>query len=468
MPEKPKFPPNLQLRHQTWFVRVPVPRPLQKAIGKRQIVRTLKTSDKAEAMKLRHAAVADILASIKRQSGAAPSVATEALAPAEMRSALDWRRAWAEIDAGQVDGLDDGRPPNADPRDWARFVANGAIEDMTDDIEGRHGQAAARTYAGIAHGTATPIGLHVSAWLAEGGRKGPLADKTAAGYRADMRGLEAWLAGKGVTTVEGVTKAVAGRWVSETMVAAGVPWATANKRISAPTSFWRWMLKRGHASGENPWSGQSLAKARQHRGEAGTKRPFRTKEVEALLAGPADTEMADAIRIAALSGLRIEEMYQLRVSDCTAGWFQVRQGKSAAAVRRVPVHSALADIVARRTHKISPDDYLMSEGTTSRTGRGRSVPMSKRFGRYRQGCKVHEVTEGKRGSAVDFHSWRRWFTTEAERAGIAPHVIDYVTGHERPGESLGRYSAGPSDEQLRACVEAVRLPANVVEPPTRD
>ncbi len=460
---KQKFPPNLLLRGQTWFVRVPVPRPLQTAVGKRQVVLTLRTHSKAEAMERRHAAIAEIKAGFRKPGEAAPALpgaAAAQLPAARLRSALDWRKASAELSAGKVEGLDldHGRPPGVDPVEWARAIISSEIEETAEDIEATHGPAAALAYTGIAHGTATPVLLHLNAWLTEGGRKGPLSVKTAAGYRADMRALETWLAGAGVTTVEGVTKAVAGRWVSETMVAARVPWATANKRISAPASYWRWMLKRGHASGESPWSGQSLAKARAHRGEAGTKRPFSTAEVKALLAGPADTEMADAMRIAALSGLRIEELYQLRVADCADGWFRVRQGKSAAAVRRVPVHSALAAIVARRTDNRAPDGFLMKEGTTSRSGRGRSVPMSKRFGRYRQGCKVHEVAEGRRGSAVDFHSWRRWFTTEAERAGIAPHVIDYVTGHDRPGETLGRYSAGPSDEQLRACVGAVALP----------
>ena len=454
------MPANLLQRHQTWYVIVAVPRRLWAPGVKRQVVRTLGTPALAEAQRRKHAVIAAILADIERLAGATPAGTIEPgnLPPGELRSALNWRKAYAEIEAGQVAGLEDGRPANADPRSWARWVAATEIEDRADEIEGRLGPAAARTYEGVASGSATPLGLHLDAWLAEGGTKGPLTVKTIAGYRADMRGLEAWLGVHGVTTLEAVTKAVAGRWVSETMVATRMPWATANKHISCPMAYWRWLAKRGHGTGENPFAGQSVAKGRAHRGEAGTKRPFTRAEAMALLHGPADQELADAMRIAALTGLRIEELYQLRVADCADGWFRVRQGKSAAAIRRVPVHGDLAAIVARRAAGRDAGAFLMFEGTTSRSGRGRSVPMSKRFGRYRQGVGVHDVTEGKRGSAVDFHSWRRWFTTEAERAGVAPHVIDYVTGHERPGETLGRYSAGPSDDQLRACVAAVLLP----------
>jgi len=40
------------------------------------------------------------------------------------------------------------------------------------------------------------------------------------------------------------------------------------------------------------------------------------------------------------------------------------------------------------------------------------------------------------------------------------HIIEAVVGHvgARQGMTLGRYSGGPSVEQKRACVEAVRLP----------
>lgn len=106
-------------------------------------------------------------------------------------------------------------------------------------------------------------------------------------------------------------------------------------------------MKRGHAE-STPWAGQSLAKAGLA-GEVVGKRPFTTAEALKLLQGPADGELADAMRVAALSGMRIEEIYRLTVADCGGGWFTLRQAKTKAGVRRVPIHSGLADIIARRT-----------------------------------------------------------------------------------------------------------------------
>lgn len=45
-----------------------------------------------------------------------------------------------------------------------------------------------------------------------------------------------------------------------------------------------------------------------------------------------------------------------------------------------------------------------------------------------------------------------------EHADVSPWVADAVLGHTRPGEGLGRYSAGPSEAQLVEAIRAVRLP----------
>ena len=48
--------------------------------------------------------------------------------------------------------------------------------------------------------------------------------------------------------------------------------------------------------------------------------------------------------------------------------------------------------------------------------------------------------------------------TKAEQAGQPESLIRAVVGHKRDGVTLGTYSGGPSIEQRRAVVEAVRLP----------
>ena len=86
------------------------------------------------------------------------------------------------------------------------------------------------------------------------------------------------------------------------------------------------------------------------------------------------------------------------------------------------------------------------------------MPAVKAFTNYRRSLGVDERLPGRKRSLVNFHSFRRWFRTKAEQAGIPETTIAAVVGHKRQGETFGTYSAGPSMEQFRACVEAVKLP----------
>ena len=188
------------------------------------------------------------------------------------------------------------------------------------------------------------------------------------------------------------------------------------------------------------------------------KRPFTDAQMTALLTGPASQELADAMRIAALSGMRVGEIYRLRVRDCAAGWFRVTEGKTASSVRRVPQHSALAEIVARRCANAQPADYLFADGGTPANGRCRSIRMVRMFGSYRQAQGVHEKAEGSRHARHDFHSFRRGFVSAARQAGHDQATVAAVVGHLVGNLTDDVYSAGPSDDAKRACVEAVKLP----------
>ena len=129
------------------------------------------------------------------------------------------------------------------------------------------------------------------------------------------------------------------------------------------------------------------------------------------------------------------------------------------AERCASIHPDLAAIVAERLKGKDGADRLFSD--VAGKGHSLSDPLSKQFGRFIRDAKVADLREGHRRSKVNFHSFRRWFVTKAEQAGQPPHVISAVVGHVegRQGMTLGTYSAGPAKEQMRAVVEAVRLPA---------
>ncbi|MFB7147754.1 tyrosine-type recombinase/integrase [Agrobacterium deltaense] len=168
------------------------------------------------------------------------------------------------------------------------------------------------------------------------------------------------------------------------------------------------------------------------------------------------------MRIAALTGCRLDPIVCLRVKDCRDnGVFVFKPQKKEKAERLCPIHSDLAEIVERRTQGKAPDDPFFPEwpgpqNTDSK--RERSFKTSNQFTAYARSIGVREELEGRRRSLINFHSFRRWFITEAERAGQPETLIAAVVGHKRQGMTFGVYSAGPLIDQARSCVEVVRLP----------
>jgi hypothetical protein len=97
--------------------------------------------------------------------------------------------------------------------------------------------------------------------------------------------------------------------------------------------------------------------------------------------------------------------------------------------------------VALRIKGKGPGEFLFHEMPIATSTRPRSAAASQAFTRYRRKTKIGaDVGEQ---SPYDFHSFRRWFTRKAEQAGQPPHIIDFVTGHKRPGERWGDTRRSP-------------------------
>lgn len=454
----------MEQRGRGWYAVMDVPRPMRAVLGKKRLVKSLRTRDINLALARRFTALAEF----KRTLAGVESASAVPLVTA----GLEWRATLAAIDGGDPDAIaahggdrEDGWWNTGDPeqeapapKERARTNAEWFLAEHVETVGETHGAEAATTLRDVALGRATPLLHYVDAWLAEGGAKGPLRERTRIQYRSDVARLAAWAQCAGVPgTVEAFTRKVAGRFVTEEIVAKGVDPKTGNRWISAASAYWRWLGKRA-GIGANPWQGQMLAKVSPTDPSVRRKRPFTDAEIVRLLANCHDPELSDLMRIAALSGMRVEEIYRLTLARCADGWFDITDAKSRAGWRRVPIHSSLAEIVTRRT-KGQPEDFLFPEAGPARPGRERSMAVSKRFGRYRQTVGVHERQEGRRQSTVDLHSFRRWFITAARNAGFDQPTVAAVVGHEAGNLTDAVYSGGPSDEIKRRVVEAVRLPA---------
>ncbi len=437
----------LQRHGRQYRVVIAVPRSVQRATGSPKL---LKASLHTDSLPLAQAKRWPVVSKLKQK-----------LADMAMNAGLDnpiWREAseWFECHDMRAYLERKGEPS------VTTAELNGMIQRRASEIGKDHGATKAEEFTGIATGTATPLLFHSERWLQESGRK----DRTKGEDRYALRLLDDWATRGGwPRTVEGLTRKVAADFISECFIESNTHPKTAKKRISSLSSYWKWLALKGllgTTSLENPWPLQPYPTAAKR--TAADKRPFTDDEVAMLLyAGQPDPRLSDFMRIAALSGLREDEIACLTVADCSGGMFRVRDAKTQAGDRTLPTHSKLATIVARRTKGKQPNAWLFEElpgvPDGSKSGRRRYMPLSKQFLRYRQALGVDERPEGNRQSNIDFHSFRRWFCAKAEHAGIPETTTAAVVGHKRKGMSYGRYSKGPSIQQLRTCVEAVKLPS---------
>lgn len=437
----------LEVRRQCFYVVIEVPPSARPAMGRKRLRKSLKTRSLETAQKRRWEAIAELRGQIEA---------------ARLGSSEDRDIARAQI---LREALEEAQRADDDGPEHGQSLA----EIVRDQIEAEDAALAQRRplaraiFRGVAQGTATPLLLHVDRWLAEGGQHGPYEERTKRDHRRAVDELAEWLGkpGRPGATLEVVTRPVAGRFVSEHLIPSGRANKTTTKIISALSSYWTWLRRRGHVADDQrlPWADQSPPKkAREGHGKE-LERAFTDAEVATLLAGPAPAVMIDFLRVALLSGMRREEIGRLTVADCQGGVFIVQKGKTDAARRRVPVHSDLADLVARRAHGKAATAYLFHDVTSERAER--TDPLGKAFTRYRRTLGIEGGT-GRR-STVNLHSARRWFVTAAINASRPPHMVSLVVGHSegRKGMTLGRYWTGADDQALREVVEAVLLPSEL-------
>lgn len=222
---------------------------------------------------------------------------------------------------------------------------------------------------------------------------------------------------------------------------------TQRRIVTQVGHFLDWAVYEGQTK-ENPFKTVRVeAKGKVKHYEAMTD-----EEVARLLVLD-DPKIGGLLRLCLLSGLRAGEAVGLVRDDLVwkgnLGWFclvrpnEVRSLKTDAAERVVPLHSDLTPMLA----SLPPTGRLFPGLTVN--------VVTKQFGLLR-------AKAGVTRPGVVFHSSRKWFVTQCERAGVPEHWTATIVGHQSARSenrmTYGIYSAGISDEQKRSIVEKVGLP----------
>ena len=212
-----------------------------------------------------------------------------------------------------------------------------------------------------------------------------------------------------------------------------------------------WCVEQGELT-TNPW-GHLTIRAKP---EVSPHKVLTDEQVVTLLQAK-DRVLSSALLFGLLTGMRSGEICGLLASDVISkgnlGRFiriqpnAIRQLKSKAAEREVPLHSKL--------------EHLLD---TSLPKKGRFFPTLTVDRVVKAYAKLRVQHPPLRGTV--FHSTRKWFITQCERTGTPEHFTASLVGHQSARSqnrlTYGLYSAGISDAQKRAIIDGIRLPEVVL------
>lgn len=221
-------------------------------------------------------------------------------------------------------------------------------------------------------------------------------------------------------------------------------------------TFWKWANKYNQVFRDQfsqspcPFDGHELPKQGKAAGQSYV--PFTRAEVERLHAqalSKGDTDLSNLIALGAYTGARLEELGRIKSEDAILDakgqpiGFTIKEAKTAAGVREVPLHPAIAPLFAQLTEQAPANDGYLFKGGNNKYG-NRLDGLSKKFGRLKLKMGYSELHV--------FHSIRKTTTTELHQRGVTMEILPYIIGHETKAFTLDVYSAGPSFEQKREAV----------------
>ncbi|WLH05718.1 site-specific integrase [Pseudomonas lurida] len=236
--------------------------------------------------------------------------------------------------------------------------------------------------------------------------------------------------------------------------------ATLGQYLMAGTAFWKWAMKYDAAWREefkdkvNPFTGHELPKGGGSE-TAGKDREIYTRADTIKLHQAAlnnrDKPLADLIALGWYTGARIEELCRLNKDSVITvdgiRCFDFPKSKSKASKRVVPIHPSLTTTIERLCEETT-DTFLIPTSSHDRYGK-RSHAISKAFGRLRTAAGFSKLHV--------FHSFRHTVVTELIRADVPDALAKELVGHETGSVTHDVYSKGASTLQKLAAIS--KLPS---------
>ena len=209
---------------------------------------------------------------------------------------------------------------------------------------------------------------------------------------------------------------------------------TIKKALSYLSSVFRFATDKLIVDTPNPFTDVKVASPKVRKSDL--RQPFSVKDIHRLhsaIVDRDDTDLLTSFMIAAHTGMRIAEVVSLTSEDIVDGFFHVRGTKTYSSERVIPIAPVLLPLVSNPDFKIDAS----------------ADAIGKRFSRLKSALGYDD--------RFVFHSLRHSFATWLQTTGTSEHTAASILGHSTTGFSMsfGLYSSGASIEQKREAVNAV-------------
>lgn len=454
------LPSGIKRRGNTYSARYVLPRSVQRIAGRHDLVQALGTSSLSDAVEL----AAPIIAGWKAWAVAVgkgdmrhePEVYVRRAEVAHrlIRDGIDqWspeliveraREVFAMQQAGEITANDVEAQVG---RDVERYVVQQQNAGAQIDVEGvRRAHRAALGQLGVTVTDSLETYLHE--------RAGDLTAQSLTETKKRCTAFVRWV-GSNVEMVT-VTRVTAGQFLAKVIQPRPVSRTTKTKEISACRGWFQWAMLRGEIDA-NPFDRMQATLKKSKRGTEAARRTWTEAELLALLRGLKDDRREPLLLpltlLALYTGMRLNEVCNLTVTDydSAAQLLHVREGKSQAAVRAVPIHPAIRSTVATLARE-TPDGYLLPGLVPGGPDRKRGHGIGKTWGRR---IRSLGITDRR----LVFHALRATFITAALNGGASKEIVQQIAGHEREGVTMTSYARVLSIDLCRAAVGAVKFEA---------
>lgn len=431
----------LYRKGETWYVRLMVPKASRKVLGKTKYVRSLKTRDKAEANRLKHAALAELNRELAEALAAL--TADPHSARTLLRLAEEERR---RVESGEVN-------PERAEVDFRAAVdlflereakRRGTDKDTGHPLISEADEGVIRAAHAVMAGEGVTL-LERAAELYLNEVSATVRKQTVREKERALEKLVRWLGP--AQDVRKVTRRVAGRYVTTKLVPEGKAPKTTRDEIGHLSAFFAWLDRRGEVEG-NPFYRVSGSVRESTRGTKPKRRPWKDDELLTALQGiPTGDPLWPLVAIGAYSGMRREEIALLRAEDIEGNTWTVKAAKNQSSIRTVPIHPAIRPLV-KSLSEASTDGFLIPGLLSGGADAKRGHLVGKRFTDMRRGLGITDP-------ALNLHTLRNAFLQRCEEAGVPLPTAKQLCGHKRQDQTYGGYSPGGSLGMLEKAISKI-------------